>query len=38
MLCRAVVGTAAAHRQGDEGQRGTSGPRALGVWRSGVKT
>ena len=36
MLCRAVAGAAAARRQGDEGQRGTSGPRALGVRRLGV--
>ena len=37
MLCGAVAGTAAAHRQGDEGQRGTLGPQALGVQRSGVR-
>src|SRR5882724_9029534 len=36
MLCGAVAGAAAARRQGDEGRRGTSGPRALGVRRSGV--
>ena len=36
MLCRAVAGAAAACRQGDVGWRGTSGLRALGVWRSGV--
>jgi len=37
VLCGAVVGTTAARRQGDEGQRGTSGPWALGVQRSGVR-
>ena len=37
VLCGAVAGTAAARRQGNEGQRGTSGPRALGVQRSGVR-
>ena len=36
MRGRAVAGAAAARRQGDEGRRGTSGPRALGVRRSGV--
>src|SRR5882672_3847139 len=36
MLCGAVAGATAARRQGDEGRRGTSGPRALGVRRSGV--
>ena len=37
MLCGAVAGTTAARRQGDEGRRDTSGPRALGVQRSGAR-